>query len=109
MNFFEFTDKELFFRNDGELVIIAAWGDNSLRVQSSLMDKIPDGNAALINPNVNNPSDIDIRIIDERHAVIKTDLSQQNYMFRNGEMLYRFLFITGRINFCFVKSATAVH
>ena len=52
MNFFEFTDKELFFRNDGELVIIAAWGDNSLRVQSSLMDKIPDGNAALINPNV---------------------------------------------------------
>ena len=46
MNFFEFTDKELFFRNDGELVIIAAWGDNSLRVQSSLMDKIPDGNAA---------------------------------------------------------------
>ena len=42
MNFFEFTDKELFFRNDGELVIIAAWGDNSLRVQSSLMDKIPE-------------------------------------------------------------------
>ncbi len=39
MNFFEFTDKELFFRNDGELVIIAAWGDNSLRVQSSLMIK----------------------------------------------------------------------
>ena len=74
MNFFEFTDKELFFRNDGELVIIAAWGDNSLRVQSSLMDKIPDGNAALINPNVNNPSDIDIRIIDERHAVIKNGL-----------------------------------
>lgn len=74
MNFFEFTDKELFFRNDGELVSIAAWGDNSLRVQSSLMDKIPDGNAALINPDVSKLTDIDISIIDERHAVIKNGL-----------------------------------
>ena len=38
MNFFEYTDKELFFRNDGELLSIMAWGNNSLRVQSSLMD-----------------------------------------------------------------------
>ena len=74
MNFFEFTDKELFFRNDGELLSITAWGDNSLRVQSSLMDRIPDGNAALINPDITNPTDIIIEIIDERHALIKNGL-----------------------------------
>ena len=92
MNFFEYTDKELFFRNDGELLSIMAWGNNSLRVQSSLMDKIPDGCVALINPDVDNMSDIDIKITDERHAHI------QNYMFRNGAMPYRFLFTMKRTN-----------
>ena len=74
MNFFEYTDKELFFRNDGELLSIMAWGNNSLRVQSSLMDKIPDGCVALINPDVDNMSDIDIKITDERHAHIRNGL-----------------------------------
>lgn len=74
MNFFEYTDKELFFRNDGELLSIMAWGNNSLRVQSSLMDKIPDGCVALINPDVDNMSDIDIKITDECHAHIRNGL-----------------------------------
>ena len=98
MNFFEYTDKELFFRNDGELLSIMAWGNNSLRVQSSLMDKIPDGCVALINPDVDNMSDIDIKITDERHAISETVLSPQNYMFRNGAMPYRFLFTMKRTN-----------
>lgn len=85
MNFFEYTDKELFFRNDGELLSIMAWGNNSLRVQSSLMDNIPDDCVALINPDVDNIADIDINITDERHAYIRngliTAIHRQAYLF----------------------------
>ena len=40
MEFFQVTDKAIYFRNEGELLKIEGWGKNSLRVQSSLMDQI---------------------------------------------------------------------
>lgn len=37
MEFFQVTEKVIYFRNEGELLKIEGWGKNSLRVQSSLM------------------------------------------------------------------------
>lgn len=71
MNFFEITKDSLSFRNDGELLCITPWGDNSLRVQASLMDVIPEGEIALICPDVSATSPVSIDIIDERHASIR--------------------------------------
>ena len=68
MNFFELTNHHLYFRNDGELLCVSPWGDNSLRVQSSLMDQIPEGEIALISPEVSDASAITAGITDERHA-----------------------------------------
>ncbi len=70
MNFFEITDNQLYFRNDGELLSIMPWGDNSLRVQSSLMDQIPSGDIALIHPECSAPGAIQLKVLDERHATI---------------------------------------
>lgn len=68
MNFFELTNHHLYFRNDGELLCVSPWGDNSLRVQSSLMDQIPEGEIALISPEVSDASAITAGITNERHA-----------------------------------------
>lgn len=65
MVFFEIKENILFFRNDGELFSVSAWGKNNLLIQSSLMDLIPDGDIALLTPAKTSPV---IEIIDERHA-----------------------------------------
>ena len=49
MNFFEFTDKELFFRNDGELVIIAAWGGTQ-KYDSEVKISLPDIDFVILTP-----------------------------------------------------------
>lgn len=71
MNFFEINNNHLYFRNDGELLSVEPWGNNSLRVQSSLMDQIPEGDIALIHPEVSDPAHIQAEITDERHAFLK--------------------------------------
>lgn len=71
MKFFELKENQLYFRNDGEIVKICPWGTNSLRVQSSLMDQIPEGDIALKLPE-NVLDDIpEIVIADERHASLR--------------------------------------
>ncbi|MDD3278047.1 MAG: glycoside hydrolase family 31 protein [Lachnospiraceae bacterium] len=74
MNFFEQKENQLFFRNDGELLSIQPWNTNSLRVQSSLMDQIPEGDIALLPPNPANHSGCHIQLEDERHAIITNGL-----------------------------------
>lgn len=71
MRFFEADEKQLSFRNDGEVVEICPWGANSLRVQSSLMDQIPEGDAALKLPEYAADKIPHIVISDERHASIQ--------------------------------------
>lgn len=46
------------------------WGDNSLRVQSSLGDRVPEGEIALIHPEITQPEGLHLEIQDERHAFI---------------------------------------
>jgi alpha-D-xyloside xylohydrolase len=101
MKFFEKKEQQLFFRNDGELLMICPWGANSLRVQSSLMDKIPAGEIALKLPEAG-ASSVEITIADERHALIKNgDITaelfvqewgnalQITFRDKNGEILLR--------------------
>ena len=94
MNFFELTNHHLYFRNDGELLCVSPWGDNSLRVQSSLMDQIPEGEIALISPEVSDASAITAGI---------TVKSGRNFLSRNGAMPCRSHFTMKRAVFCFVR------
>ncbi len=68
MKFFEINNHTLYFRNNGELLQIRPWYKNSLRVESSMMDKIPEGEIALL---LQEECDAEVGIIDERHAFIK--------------------------------------
>jgi len=68
MEFFQVTEKVIYFRNEGELLKIEGWGKNSLRVQSSLMDQIPSGESALLPQE---DRDVKIRVEDMRHASIQ--------------------------------------
>lgn len=68
MEFFYRENKNLYFRNDGELLRICPWGTHSLRVESSLMDMIPEGEIALMKPDTED--DVEIILSDERHASI---------------------------------------
>ncbi len=49
MNFFEQQDGKLIFRENGETVLVEAWGADSLRVRSCMLGDIRDTNAALMN------------------------------------------------------------
>ncbi len=71
MNFFSIADNKLYFRFDGELLIVEGWGKNALRVQSSLMDKIPEGEIALLPESKGDCKDVTVEIKDMRHATIK--------------------------------------
>ena len=68
MDFFEVRESEIYFRNEGELLKIEGWGENSLRVQSSLMDQIPSGESALLPQE---ERDVKIQVEDMRHASIQ--------------------------------------
>ena len=50
MQFYEKKENQLIFRNDGETLIICPWGKNSLRVRSTFLVDIPEGSAALLDP-----------------------------------------------------------
>ncbi len=71
MSFFEITNDCLIFRYDGELVMLMPWGKDSLRVRSSILSEIKEGEIALQKPQDILENDIKITIIDERHAMIR--------------------------------------
>ena len=48
MQYFEQKENQLIFRNDGETLIVCPYGRNSLRVRSTFLGDIPEGNAALL-------------------------------------------------------------
>ena len=70
MEFFSVENEKLYFRNDGELLRIMPWGRNSLRVESSLVDAIPEGEIALLEPDAE-AGRVQAEIRDERHASIQ--------------------------------------
>lgn len=50
MRYFEETNGKLIFRENGETVLLEAWGTDSIRVRSCMMGEIQDTNAALLEP-----------------------------------------------------------
>ena len=48
MRFFEEKDGGIIFRENGEMVRISPWGEDSVRVESAYLGEIPDSNAALL-------------------------------------------------------------
>ncbi|MGN0299499.1 MAG: TIM-barrel domain-containing protein [Lachnospiraceae bacterium] len=79
LHFFEIERTSLIFRQDGETVKIAPWGDNSLRVRSRILEDISDESIALL-PVEENTEDIQqrvgiqVKIVDERHAFIENGM-----------------------------------
>lgn len=88
MKFFEVKENQLYFRNDGELLRVYPWGVNSLRVEASLMDRIPEGSVALQLPEHAADSNPGIVIADERHASIQNgDITAELYVQEWGNAL----------------------
>lgn len=56
MNFFEKQGDSLVFRENGETVMITPWGENSLRVRSTILEDIQDNSVALLEPKKSEPS-----------------------------------------------------
>lgn len=50
MNFFEEKDGSLYFRENGETVMITPWGTDSLRVRARILSDIGEESAALLTP-----------------------------------------------------------
>ncbi len=48
MDFFEIRNDSLIFRQDGETVMVTPWGDNSLRVRSTILSDIDESSIALL-------------------------------------------------------------
>ncbi len=71
MNFFQIKDNQLIFRYDGECVLLTPWGEDSLRVRSSILSEIEEGSVALSLPANFSRHATEIHLVDERHAVIQ--------------------------------------
>lgn len=71
MNFFQETENNLLFRYDGECVMVTPWGEDSLRVRSSILSDITDDSIALLKPQDFSTDKVKIVISDERHARIQ--------------------------------------
>lgn len=89
MEFFQVTEKAIYFRNEGELLKIEGWGKNSLRVQSSLMDQIPSGESALLPQE---DRDVKIQVEDMRHASIQNGSIRAELFVQEWGMHCRSLF-----------------
>lgn len=81
MRFFEEVNGSLLFRENGETVMITPWGENSLRIRSTILSDIEDGSVALLEP-VKTNAVIQIDNADDMHASIengkiKADLTVQ--------------------------------
>lgn len=98
MNFFEQQDGKLIFRENGETVLVEAWGADSLRVRSCMLGDIRDTNAALLEPE---KTDVVIEVSDMEASIsngkIKAHLEVQpwgkklriTFLNQKGEVLLR--------------------
>ncbi len=98
MNFFEQQDGKLIFRENGETVLVEAWGADSLRVRSCMLGDIRDTNAALLEPE---KTDAVIEVSDMEASIsngkIKAHLEVQpwgnklriTFLNQKGEVLLR--------------------
>ena len=50
MNYFEQSGRELIWRNRGETLVLTPWGEDSLRVRSTLQGDVTDTRYALLEP-----------------------------------------------------------
>jgi len=67
MRYFEQHGNELIWRNKGETLIISPWGENSLRVRSTLQGDVMDTRFALLEPE---KTETEI-VIEDMHASIR--------------------------------------
>ena len=66
MNFFEETNGSLVFRENGETLMVTPWGENSLRIRSTILSDIEEGSIALLEPAGTNAN----IHIEDMHATI---------------------------------------
>lgn len=98
MNFFEEQNGKLIFRENGETVLVEAWGADSFRVRSCMLGEIKETNAALLEPE---KTDAVIEISDMEASIsngkIKAHLEVQpwgkklriTFLNQKGEVLLR--------------------
>ncbi len=98
MRYFEQCGNELIWRNKGETLIISPWGENSLRVRSTLQGDVMDTRFALLEPE---QAETEIVVEDEHASIrcgkIKADvvvdgwhgLAQITFVNQKGEVLLR--------------------
>ncbi|MBP3657624.1 MAG: glycoside hydrolase family 31 protein [Clostridia bacterium] len=67
MRYFEQDGSSLIWRNKGETLVITPWGENSLRVRSTLMGDVADTRFALLDPQEAQPE----ITIGDTHATIR--------------------------------------
>ncbi|MBR5545378.1 MAG: glycoside hydrolase family 31 protein [Clostridia bacterium] len=98
MRYFEQHGNELIWRNKGETLIISPWGENSLRVRSTLQGEVQDTRFALLEPE---QAEVEIEIEDMhaciRNGKIKADVAVDDwhrlavitFLNQKGEVLLR--------------------
>ena len=98
MKYFERCGNDLVWRNKGETLVISPWGQNSLRVRSTLQGDVQDTRFALLEPE---ETETEIVIGDERASIrcgkITADvavdgwhgLAQITFLNQKGEVLLR--------------------
>ncbi|MBP3649378.1 MAG: glycoside hydrolase family 31 protein, partial [Clostridia bacterium] len=74
MRYFEQNGQSLIWRNKGETLVITPWGENSLRVRSTLMGDVQDFRFALLDAQ-DTPAEITIE--DERASIRCGNLTAQ--------------------------------
>ncbi len=102
MVFFEKSGHNLLFRYDGECVMLTPWGQDSLRVRSSILSDMTEDSIALQMPADFSANDSNIIIKDTRHASIQNgritaelfvqewgNALQITYLNQNGKILLR--------------------
>lgn len=67
MRFFEESNGSLLFRENGETLMVTPWGENSLRVRSTILSDIEEGSVALLEPEKTNAT----IHIEDMHATIE--------------------------------------
>ncbi len=98
MRYFEQHGNELIWRNKGETLIISPWGENSLRVRSTLQGDVMDTRFALLEPE---KTETEI-MVEDMHATIRNGritadvrvdgwhrLAQITFLNQKGETLLR--------------------
>ena len=99
MRYFEREGDGLLWRNGGETLLIAPWGEDSLRVRSTIQGDVADTRYALLEPA---PSqDVEIAIEDERASIRNGGITAQveldpwfhiarlSFIDRHGRLLLR--------------------